>query len=130
MEGCEAVDTIVAGGIDAVNPHTSGSGPLPSHAPIVMDIFPRSKKTRYFADMTRTVVRGEVDPEIADLYMLCWMPRMQELARCEPDPMAKRCTPRCARSLLIEDILRRKAAVSRILQAMVLAWRFMSGLLG
>jgi len=68
MEGCEAVDTIVAGGNDAVNPHASGSGPLPAHAPIVIDIFPRSKKTRYFADMTRTVVRGEVDPEIVDLY--------------------------------------------------------------
>jgi hypothetical protein len=31
--------------------------------------------------------------------------------------------------LLIEDILRQTAAVSPILQAMVLAWRFMSGLL-
>jgi Xaa-Pro aminopeptidase len=68
MEECEAVDTIVAGGNDAVNPHARGSGPLPAHAPIVIDIFPRSRKTRYFADMTRTVVRGEADPKVVDLY--------------------------------------------------------------
>jgi Xaa-Pro aminopeptidase len=68
MEGCEAVDTIVAGGNDAVNPHARGSGPLPAHIPIVIDIFPRSKKTRYFADMTRTVIRGEANPEIVNLY--------------------------------------------------------------
>lgn len=68
MEGCEAVDTIVAGGNDAINPHASGGGPLPANAPIVIDIFPRSKKTRYFADMTRTVVRGEADPEVVDLH--------------------------------------------------------------
>jgi Xaa-Pro aminopeptidase len=68
MEGCEAVDTIVAGGMDAVNPHARGSGPLPANVPIVIDIFPRSKRTRYFADMTRSVVRGEADPEIVDLY--------------------------------------------------------------
>jgi Xaa-Pro aminopeptidase len=67
-EGCDAVDTIVAGGTDASNPHARGSGPLPANAPIVIDIFPRSKKTRYFADMTRTVVRGEADPEIIDIY--------------------------------------------------------------
>jgi Xaa-Pro aminopeptidase len=67
-EGCDAVDTIVAGGTDAANPHARGSGPLPANAPIVIDIFPRSKKTRYFADMTRTVVRGEADPKIIDIY--------------------------------------------------------------
>jgi Xaa-Pro aminopeptidase len=67
-EGCDAIDTIVAGGTDAFNPHVRGSGPLPANAPIVIDIFPRSKKTRYFADMTRTVVRGEADPEIIDIY--------------------------------------------------------------
>jgi Xaa-Pro aminopeptidase len=66
--GCEAVDTIVAGGKHSAKPHGGGSGPLPANAPIVIDIFPRSRKTRYFADMTRTVVRGEADPEIEDIY--------------------------------------------------------------
>ncbi len=67
-KGCEAVDTIVAGGAQAVDPHARGSGPLPSNEPIVIDIFPRSKSTRYFADMTRTVLRGETSREVEELY--------------------------------------------------------------
>lgn len=67
-EGCEAVDTIVAGGPTAADPHSRGSGPLPANLPIVIDIFPRSKSSRYFADMTRTVLKGEAAPEVLDLY--------------------------------------------------------------
>jgi len=67
-DGCEAVDTIVAGGKAAADPHARGSGPLPANSPIVIDIFPRSKSLRYFADMTRTVLKGESPPEILELY--------------------------------------------------------------
>lgn len=65
---CEAVDTIVAGGVQAANPHARGSGPLYANAPIVLDIFPRSKTSRYFADMTRTVLKGRASQEILDMY--------------------------------------------------------------
>jgi len=58
----EGMDTsqgpIVAGGTGAADPHWLGSGPLRAGEAIVIDIFPRSKRTRYFADMTRTVVKG------------------------------------------------------------------------
>jgi len=67
-EGCEAVDTIVAGGLIAADPHSRGIGPLPANEPIVIDIFPRSKSLRYFADMTRTVVRGEASLEVKEIY--------------------------------------------------------------
>lgn len=67
-EGCEAVDTIVAGGREAADPHARGSGPLPANAPIVIDIFPRSKSNRYFADMTRTVLKGIAPPEVVEIY--------------------------------------------------------------
>ena len=67
-DGCEAVDTIVAGGGQAADPHVRGTGPLPAHAPIVIDIFPRSKSSRYFADMTRTVLKGEASSEAVELY--------------------------------------------------------------
>lgn len=67
-DGCDAVDTIVAGGTAAANPHASGGGPLPANSPVVIDIFPRSKSSRYFADMTRTVLKGEASTEIADIY--------------------------------------------------------------
>jgi Xaa-Pro aminopeptidase len=67
-KGCEAQETIVAGGEDAADPHFSGSGPLPANSPIVIDIFPRSKRMRYFADMTRTVLRGEADQKVVEIY--------------------------------------------------------------
>lgn len=59
---------IVAGGAEAADPHASGSGPLKAREAIVMDIFPRSKKTRYWADMTRTVSRGEPSEVLLKMY--------------------------------------------------------------
>jgi Xaa-Pro aminopeptidase len=50
--------TIVSSGEQGVDPHNEGSGPIRAHSPVIMDIFPRSQKTGYFGDMTRTVVRG------------------------------------------------------------------------
>ncbi len=67
-KGCEAVDTIVAGGTQAADPHARGRGPLPANEPIVIDIFPRSKSTRYFADMTRTILRGDASREVEEVY--------------------------------------------------------------
>lgn len=66
--GCDAVDTIAAGGIAAADPHARGTGPLPANSPIVIDIFPRSRSSRYFADMTRTVLKGEASLEIEEMY--------------------------------------------------------------
>ena len=51
-------NTIVAGGLQACDPHERGSGPLRPHELIILDLFPRDAKTGYFGDMTRTVVRG------------------------------------------------------------------------
>ena len=62
--GCGLDDTIVAGGAKGADPHDRGSGPLPAHEPIVVDVFPRSKGTHYHADMTRTFVRGEPTDEV------------------------------------------------------------------
>lgn len=59
---------IVAGGPGAADPHWLGSGPLKTGEAIVMDIFPRGKQSRYFADMTRTVVKGEPRPGLRAMY--------------------------------------------------------------
>jgi len=56
---CLARDTIVAGGTQACDPHCIGSGVLRAHWPIVLDVFPVSTKSRYYADLTRTVVKGK-----------------------------------------------------------------------
>ena len=65
---CVAQHTIVAGGEQACDPHNEGSGPLPAHRSIIFDVFPRSAANRYFADMSRTVVRGTPSPELKRLY--------------------------------------------------------------
>lgn len=65
---CSAHHTIVAGGEDACSPHNEGSGPLKAHQPIVIDIFPQSNVTGYYADITRTFVRGTPSAQVQRMY--------------------------------------------------------------
>ncbi|MEE2658568.1 MAG: Xaa-Pro peptidase family protein [Candidatus Latescibacterota bacterium] len=65
---CRADHTIVAGGEQAIDPHQDGHGPLPAHAPIIVDIFPCSALTGYYGDITRTVVRGTASVTARELY--------------------------------------------------------------
>ena len=67
-QDCVAQHTIIAGGIQACDPHNEGAGPLRANEPIVMDVFPRNMTTRYFADMSRTVVKGRATREMKRLY--------------------------------------------------------------
>jgi Xaa-Pro aminopeptidase len=62
--GCGLDETIVACGADAADPHDRGSGPLRADEAIIVDIFPRSKETKYHADMTRTFVKGDPPAEL------------------------------------------------------------------
>jgi len=68
--GCALDETIVACGDHAADPHDRGSGPLAAGEPIIVDIFPRHKQTRYHADMTRTFCRGESSETIREWYDL------------------------------------------------------------
>jgi Xaa-Pro aminopeptidase len=63
-----ASHTIVAGGKQGCDPHERGFGPLRANEPIIIDIFPRSQKTGYFGDITRTVVRGHASEGVRRLY--------------------------------------------------------------
>jgi Xaa-Pro aminopeptidase len=76
--------TIVAGGEQACDPHNEGSGPLPAHLPIVFDIFPFSEETRYFADMTRTLFKGEVAPQHRALYEAVLSAQERAIAKAAP----------------------------------------------
>ena len=66
--GSIAAHTIVSCGKQCVDPHNQGSGPLLAHESIIMDVFPRSSHSRYFADMTRTVVRGRASEKLKKMY--------------------------------------------------------------
>lgn len=63
-----AANTIVAGGRQGCDPHERGFGLLRANEPIILDVFPRSQKTGYFGDITRTVVRGRPTEAIRKLY--------------------------------------------------------------
>jgi Xaa-Pro aminopeptidase len=65
---CVAWHTIIAPGIQAVDPHNEGSGPLRANEPIVMDVFPQHARSRYFADITRTVVKGQASPKVRRMF--------------------------------------------------------------
>jgi Xaa-Pro aminopeptidase len=60
--------TIVASGNQCVDPHNQGSGLIRAHTSIIMDIFPRSEKTGFFGDITRTVVRGRASDRLKHAY--------------------------------------------------------------
>jgi Xaa-Pro aminopeptidase len=69
-EGCLPSHTICAPGDQAVDPHEEGHGPIRAHTPVVMDIFPRSERTGYYGDLTRTVVRGRASEALKTVYAL------------------------------------------------------------
>jgi Xaa-Pro aminopeptidase len=66
--GCTTTDSICAGGPDSADPHRNTSEVLRAGLPIVLDIFPFHKTTRYWGDMTRTVVRGTPPPEVERMW--------------------------------------------------------------
>jgi Xaa-Pro aminopeptidase len=60
--------SIVASGDQCVDPHNEGSGPIRANSSIIMDIFPRSQRTGFFGDITRTVVRGKASDRLKHAY--------------------------------------------------------------
>ncbi len=60
--------TICAGGAQGAQPHHTGTGPLAADWPIVMDVFPKSIRTGYWGDLTRTVVKGRASDIVKHAY--------------------------------------------------------------
>src|SRR4030067_2033086 len=63
-----AQHTIVACGEDSSFPHNEGGGALRANAPVIIDVFPRSEKSRYYADITRTVVKGSASDAVKRMF--------------------------------------------------------------
>ncbi|WP_119066353.1 M24 family metallopeptidase [Rubrobacter indicoceani] len=76
--GFIAVNTIAAGGRQAADPHERGSGPLRAGETIILDVFPSGAGSHYYADMTRTFVKGEPTEEARKMYEVVL--RSQEVA--------------------------------------------------
>jgi len=66
--GFTCPDMIIAGSPGSAMPHYRGEGPIAANAPVILDIFPSSRATHYFGDLTRTVVVGEVSEEVRKMH--------------------------------------------------------------
>jgi Xaa-Pro aminopeptidase len=64
--GCE--DMIVAGSPECWMPHFRGAGPIRGNAPVIIDIFPRGRVSRYHGDLTRTIVVGQVSDQVQRMH--------------------------------------------------------------
>ena len=74
----------MAGGRQACDPHEPGHGPLRANEPIILDVFPRSQKTGYFGDITRTVVRGRASDAARRVYDTVLRAQQIAFARLRP----------------------------------------------
>jgi Xaa-Pro aminopeptidase len=84
--GAPAPDDIIVAPMrpgDAVG-HEAGSGPLPAHAPICLDLWPQDGASGCWADMTRTWVRGDVSDAVAALHRLVLEAHGRALAVTRP----------------------------------------------
>jgi Xaa-Pro aminopeptidase len=84
--GAPAPDDIIVAPMrpgDAVG-HEPGSGPLPAHAAICLDLWPQDEASGCWADMTRTWVRGDISDAVADLHRLVLEAHQRSLAAVRP----------------------------------------------
>lgn len=99
VRGCSADGTILAPGRQAADPHAIGSGPYRAGEAIVMDIFPRHKRTRFYSDLSRTVCRGEPSEQIVRLYDAVRRAQEEGLAAIRPGVTGREVHER------VEDVL-------------------------
>jgi Xaa-Pro aminopeptidase len=66
--GCTAKHTIVSCGEQSCQPHNTGSGPLIANESIIFDVFPKDEQTGYYADISRTIVKGRASVPLRKMY--------------------------------------------------------------
>ncbi|GAX62477.1 Xaa-Pro aminopeptidase [Candidatus Scalindua japonica] len=67
-KGCTAKHTIVSCGEQSCEPHNVGHGPLRANESIIFDVFPKDEKTGYYADISRTIVKGKASRRLKKMY--------------------------------------------------------------
>ena len=65
---CFCENIIVSAGKNSFNPHDFGYGPIKKDVPIVIDVYPRHNKNRYYADVSRTFIKGKPSDQILKMY--------------------------------------------------------------
>ena len=60
--------SIVAPGSQGSDCHALGEGPIRTGQPVIIDVFPQNRLTKYNGDCTRTVVHGDIPDEINNMH--------------------------------------------------------------
>ena len=85
---------IVASAPEVADCHHSGTGPLKTGSPVIVDLFPRDNKTLYNGDCTRTVVHGSVSPAVLAMHVTVLASKSSRpVATCRRGN--RRCGPYC-----------------------------------
>lgn len=67
-QGYRNPTSIIAPGPQGADCHRSGDGVIRTGEPVIVDVFPECRATRYNGDCTRTVVHGDVPDDIARMH--------------------------------------------------------------
>lgn len=67
-QGAESEDILISVGDKALDAHDPGSGPIVPDTTIIVDCFPRDRRTGVYSDMTRTFVAGDPSDEVVKLH--------------------------------------------------------------
>ena len=79
-----ADEFIVAPGAQGAVGHDMGSGPIPPHTPVVVDIWPRDNASAVYTDMTRTWVVGEIADDVREWHRLVKVALDRAIAETAP----------------------------------------------
>ena len=82
--GFENPESIVAGGPQGSDCHDHGHGALRTGEPVIVDIFPRDRKTLYCGDCTRTVVHGEIPDTVRAIHAAVVAAKRDAIAAIRP----------------------------------------------
>lgn len=80
--GYENPPSIVAAGPCGADCHDLGSGPLRTEQPVIIDVFPRNRQTRYHGDCTRTVVHGQIPDQVRRMHAAVLEAKRAAAAAC------------------------------------------------
>lgn len=75
---------IVAPGRIGGDCHDAGTGPIRTGEPVIIDIFPMDRSTRYNGDCTRTVVHGEIPDTVRKMHAAVLDAKQAAIAAARP----------------------------------------------
>lgn len=99
----ELIDTegvIISSGAHSAIPHHPGAGPIKAGEPIVCDIFPKSRISGYFSDITRTYVKGVPSKEISAMFDAVLRAQENAVSLLKAGVQAKEIHNSCEKTLL------------------------------